>query len=613
MSTIEALHLEKVAVEDPVLHLEAKKHYSLFLGASNNTFTSQISTSYSDSSIQISAPPPNQQIVIDSRLFIGIPYQITITGSTTDGLPLLDYGVSDGFRAYPVEQIINTCQVTFNNNTITLNVSDVFPALHWCESNKEQLENDVFSMSPTYMDQFQNYEDGIGTLRNPLLAYDGVDGHQIKRGSQVVNITQTPDTPVSGVTPWTSIVTGFLIGAIPMSPFNMGLKQVPGFYGLQTFNFNFTMGDLTRAFCTAKLARRTISTALATIKPTQALPNINGIPTAAPVLFFRYLTPRINQMIPDVQVYPYYNIDRYPTDLSTPIAAGATYSNFASSNINLQQIPRRIILFVRANNNSRQTVTGMSVADAFLQIYNVSVNWNNRNNQLTSCTLIDLYQIAKKNGVNMTFEQWSGISQMSGASPANLGLGAGLFGSVGSILPLEFGDDIPLEPGEAPGVLGTYQLQVTISVRNVNPSKSISATFYIAVVSEGVMMLYNNQCETRLGIVRKEEVLDAHDWPKVHYHDIKDSYGGDLFGKIKNFWNSAKPWVQPLWNAAKDYASMAGMGLPSGDSSEEEVDFGNVDWGDIDLPNPVVQNKRKASGGEILRPSELKKRKMTNY
>ena len=234
-------------------------------------------------------------------------------------------------------------------------------------------------------------------------------------------------------------------------------------------------------------------------------------------------------------IYPYFSVQRYPTDPGTVFAAAGGAGTMSTQNIQLQSIPRRIFIFARKKNADILYTD----PDAYMSITGVSVNWNNHSGLLSSASQQDLYQMCVKNGVNLSWEEWSGGPSASLVGGSNLE-----FGLVGSVLCIEMGTDISLDPTEAPGQLGTYQLQIDVSVKNVNQTDTITPSLYILVISEGSFSILNNTALPQIGIISKKDVVDSKRAPKMDYNMMRDGYGG-------SFWSGFHDLARKFHHAVK--------------------------------------------------------------
>jgi len=582
--------LRAVRVLDPVVDINENRVYCLLQGGAEVTWKPNVSTSFSQSSAQWSAPPPSPAIIIDRKVYMAVPVTINFAGNNPIVGPLLQSGV-DAFRAYPLQSIMNTLSVTINNTTVTQNISDTNPYLlryhnPVCERNTEH------SLSPSMMDQSQNYVDLMGGVRNPLAGYaDSASGADECRGAFPLVSLNNPSQPIGAQT---ASLQAILTEPLMISPmcFENGMEQ--GFVGVQTFTVNATWNS--------NLARIWSHMVL----PVGQNPVTNFTVTVTlgqPTLYFKYITPKQLMGIPRVCTYPYFVVDRYPTNVGS-VASGAL-SQVSSSNIQLNSIPRKLYIFARKQNNDLTFLD----TDTFLGITQVSVNWNNRSGLLSAASQQDLYNISRKNGVNMSWQQWSG-----GPFPT-MYASSQLYGSIGSMLCLEFGTDIGLSDTECPGELGTFQLQVNVTLKNINPSQAITPTLYMVVVSEGIFTIEENRSIAQIGIMSKEDVLNAQQMRQVDYNMIWRIQGGSFLSSLKSFGQnllsglkSGHDFVKknkllsrglagiphPYAQIAAPIASLAGYGKHGGVLYQDEHDY--------------CEGAGRNKGGKMMSRKALKKR-----
>jgi hypothetical protein len=225
--------------------------------------------------------------------------------------------------------------------------------------------------------------------------------------------------------------------------------------------------------------------------------------------------------------YPYFRIDRYVNDYTN---IGPGISNiYYSNNIQLNSIPRRMYIFMRERNSD--LYSNPNRTDTFLSIQNLSIQFNNRSGLLSTASQQQLYQMCVKNHCNMSWEQWTGGPVYSGDSNF-----VNRFGTVGSVMCVEFGTDIPNQsPIEAPGKSGAYQLLVQINATNVS-GRSINASFYIVPVYEGTFTVPSiGQGMSQIGVLSSQNILEASENGYVSYNDAEKVNGGDFFSGLKDF------------------------------------------------------------------------------
>jgi hypothetical protein len=285
-----------------------------------------------------------------------------------------------------------------------------------------------------------------------------------------------------------------------LSPFLHAAGLEDGFYGVQTLDFNFSLGDLSRLWSHA-------STGLTfTAAPTVSF-------YSAPQLLFNYITPQDIPPMPSASIYSYKVIDRFPTNYGN-INAGAS-TTISSTNIQLNSIPEVVWIFARGTNSSRSYLT----SDAFLKINSISLNFQNQSGLLSSASAQDLYRMSCDNGLEMSWPQYSKFT--------------------GSVLCLRFGKDIGLDPLTAPGCTGTFQFQCNVNVTNVSGA-TINTDLYIVPMSAGSFTIEQNRSIAQIGILSKRDVLDAQSSQLVEYNSISQhAWGGGIFDSIKSFFKSA--------------------------------------------------------------------------
>jgi hypothetical protein len=100
---------------------------------------------------------------------------------------------------------------------------------------------------------------------------------------------------------------------------------------------------------------------------------------------------------------------------------------------------------------------------SFLQITNISINFNSQSGLLASATPYDLYQISVRNGSQQSYYEWGGaVSNNTGTTNGNVSTIA----TTGSLLVLNPALDFSLPSFLSGGSLGQFSFQFNITVRN---------------------------------------------------------------------------------------------------------------------------------------------------
>lgn len=155
--------------------------------------------------------------------------------------------------------------------------------------------------------------------------------------------------------------------------------------------------------------------------------------------------------------------------------------------------------------------------------------------------------MSKKNHCNMSFIEWSG-------GPVNSSVAAfagAKYGTVGSVICIEFATDIGLTSLLAPGILSQCMLQINGTATNV-ASSTITPTLYIVPVFEGTFTVQGpGQCTQQLGVISPQDVLDAQENPAINYKDIEDVKGGDFWSGLRDFGAKLLPYLEMANNLLK--------------------------------------------------------------
>jgi hypothetical protein len=493
--------------------------------------------SQSTSSHTYNIQVPSEQTIIDRRLIwkSTVTIQLNITGVA--GQFPINYGVSDALSAFPLHQLSSVMTATINNNSVSLNVRDVLPAiLRFNDIRELQRYN---GMTPVQYDLVGDYASAVGANLNSLGAWGNAgDNDLLPRGSFVLDAVGTTFTQatnlVSGVVPISTgvaqtVYVQFTVAEpLLISPFIFAQPQSnnQGFYGIQNMNFVVNIGDASRVWRSAN--SWITSASVASFANSQ--------------LIFNFLTPHPSDLMPSRNVVGYYELPHFITSNQPSIPAGGTASSAVSlttSSIQLNQVPDKLIIMVRKPMSSQS----WNDPDACLCIKGLSIQFNNQAGILASATQNDLYRYSAENGSNQSWLEFSGRANV--ASPAT-GVGRVLATS-GSFLMLEFGKDIQLsEDFYSSGSIGNFNLQINLQVYN-QTANAITPEIVLVLMNSGLFVCERGTSSTYTAILTKQDVLDASSQEPMYKSDAKRLVGG-------GFLDSLKSLVQKLLPVGAHYA-----------------------------------------------------------
>jgi hypothetical protein len=480
---------------DPRLDIkEQPRRYVVQTGAQINSFQTFFQGTPSNSSISISCNPPSAGIVVSRKVLKRAIFDITVTGTNESKGPLL---VSNCHapRFMPINAVTTSESMTINNVTISETQQlQTYPYLMRYHNNFNDKLDTIY---PSYMDAAQTYKEGLDTFKNPLADYLNSSCNDT-RGSYVgYEVLDNKDGGTSATIRLT------VIEPILMSPFVHGAEsdRAEGLIGVQNMAYNCTFSNLSRVVSLDKFQGGDDGSII----------NITGVSTNLSEfsLLFNYLTPDpLTSPLPMMSVYTQYNLTTYSTRFNAVVAPGAFY-NMVLNSVQVSSIPKRIYIFAKktqSDETSFTTDTSMAI-DCMSGSNPMQLTWNN-NQFLASSTGIDLYNISKNNGNDSSIAEFSK--------------------HVGSVICLEFGKDIGLAPDQASGVIGNYQLGLSVNMRNTS-SDSITPTLFVVCVSEGALSIVNGSCTSMFGIISRDDVLNS-PVDNTIQHVRRNIYGGSWKG-----------------------------------------------------------------------------------
>lgn len=548
---INPLHTVLIRTPETDIHSNSMRTFGILRGGAQTSYKPYTTNSISTSSIQFTTPPPSPMVIVDKKQYIQLPIRLIFNCANPNTFNLHRNGYSAP-RAFIISNILNTLQVNINNTGVSINMSDVIQALLRYNTN-EVLQGHDWSLTPSYLDQSQEYSQLIGSIRSPLANYgDSTEAFSPRGGYPYTIVFNSPSQLVIDI-----LVTE----PIFLSPFYFGCGNHAGFSGIQTMDWNlsFVSNVPNKSWCFSNSGADApgliTSTAWAfnNFSAIYAAPFSYGL--AVPQLLFRYTTANELHAIPKSLTYPYYIVDRYPYDFGATIAAGAS-STLVSNNIQLKSIPGKIYVFAR-NSNSIM-LNDPYHTDTFMAIDGIRINWNNYSGLLSNATKADLYRMSQKNGCSLSWQQWSGLGMyISGSNTTHMA-------GPGSVLCINMGDDIGLSDTEAPGLLGTYQLQLEVDVTNCNTINLVTPTLYIVTISDGTFTIENNRSISQIGVISKMDILNArqNESPYIDYDQAHSTYTGGAHGnfysgKLEQLWKFIKPPLAKLYRLGKKIAPYA--------------------------------------------------------
>lgn len=565
-----------VLVKDDRLNCKSSVKYAVEKGGANITASDVAANSATNTSHVYNVIVPSENIIVDRRvewgatikfrlIFNNLPDGSGAKGDVNQPYDLVQYGVHSSLSAYPLHSCSTTVSATINNNTVTANIDDILQTLiRFLDRSHIHKYNGI---TPTMPDNYLNYADAVNQNNNPLGSYGNSEkandyhgrGSYVLLGIQPASYGSSFYTVYTGTgganNPYALYVTMKTTEPLMLSPFTFSHDRVnsQGIFGIQNMSFRMNINP------NARIWRQ--NPALTTSHPDT--PRAIPVPTVqidefrdAKLTFF-YLTPHPEDLFPSKNVVSFLDMPRYITQGTDNIPANTVSNPFTLQSVQLNMVPDKLVVLVRRKNLT------VGDSDSFLPITNIQINWNNSSGILATAPQEKLWLMSVESGINQSWLEWSG--KASAYSP-------GVDGGVaidqkpyvplaGGILALDFAKHIQInESYFAPGSLGVFSLQIRITCFNQDLDNTVLANNYEAVVipvNSGVFVCDRGTSSQYIGILTKQDVIDASTKESYYRSDVDRLVGSGMMDNLKSSVGSA------MLNAS----GMSGGGMSGGENN----------------------------------------------
>ena len=557
------------------LAVENKKVY---LEPTHAHFTKKIVTSSSGTtnfgSLTFVAPAPSRTTFTDRRVrFTGTikaEFTGTVAGSDTQLLNI----DRDAPRAYPLQSILQTVTINIDNQSYTFLPSKlIHPLSHYFKRT-----NDAYDA--TYLDKYAYYEDGKGKINNPLSGYGNSSDHNQPRGGTNWRIVANTGT--------TATVLLYINEMLFIPPFTNHFDQQLGMtnYSNMDFNFLFTTGTDSGGRFWSHCVNGAPG-ATSTITETK----LSWVGTQ-PTLMVDYYN-NAADYIPKTLTYKTDLFSFQTTQVSEIAYIAPNDTGFVASSVltaNTYQfsvIPNKLYIFVQKYDATKT----MTDTDTYLPITGISLTFGNVTGILSSADSHTLYMMSRKNGLIDSYPEWVGaVAKPVGGAPAS----PFMTPTVGSVLCLEMGSDIPLSYGYYPGQPGSFNFQISeLSVQN----NRFDGTTGQNLNGYYIYCIYQVDSYTHMGdaIIRESGLSSIPtEEEKLHpiaYNSIKNYYGAGLSDKF----NQILPYLKKANQWLKDYKIISTLASTVNNPIAHTVADVADKWG-------------YGHGGRMITAREMKKR-----
>jgi len=285
------------------------------------------------------------------------------------------------------------------------------------------------------------------------------------------------------------------------------------------------------------------------------------------VVNVQFLTPSLDVPLPPKSVVPYMEFPRYLTTSSTTIQKNVPFQ-IQSQTITLPQIPDLLIIYVKGllpqGNGSTNGINDPNFGDFYLPLASrsygnvanpLTVNFDNFSGLLSSHTAEQLYAMSVKNGLEQDWLSWTGSaysgqqsynptaagspasssiqkgwggfgSQLAGSNPPSADTGAQRVPLTGSILVLKPSQDITLQTGQSPSLVGNFTLQFNLTVFNNTGIDGVTPQLFVVTANSGFFESIRGSSRIIKGVLSEQDIIGAPLAPTATTQELHRFVGG---------------------------------------------------------------------------------------
>jgi len=562
--------IEKLKLFDGRI-VQERPRFSVDVGALSltNAPFKAISATSSQATFNIQVPSLNVFVSRDIDWTMGVNMSMDVALSAVPpiaeaGNPVVIFGKDCALCAYPLQSLCSTLTATINDTTTTINTSDV---LQEVVRLIDMPSNRLSKTTPNMLDNYGFYNDAVGAINNPIGSYyDATTPDNVPNGAfWNIQFTDAAGNPLTTATPsyndGTNVVN--VVNGVPvltddgggvncfqnyrvffrytateklvLSPFifNNDCGNEVGLFGVQNIQFVVNFQQPTRII-------RNASTASA---PGRLISNVNFNQSQTFVdarMDVQFLTPSLDIALPPKSVVSFLEYPRYISTGFGVVPANST-APLQSQTITLPQIPDMLVIYVKPQNyGSLAGLNSQQVADLYLPITKISVNFDNYSGLLSSHQAYQLYQMSVSNGLRMDWNEWNGEGKVVNTTTGALSTAtANNVALTGGFLVLKMGKDITLQAGQSPSVVGNYTLQFNCDVKNPT-DKDITPNLFVMAVNSGFFETVSGSSRILKGVLTEQDVISAPPAPLGARSDLERLVGGGFLSKLGSALNQAK-------------------------------------------------------------------------
>ena len=515
--------------------------------------------SSSNSSINFNIPIGSQSLIIDRKVTVqtDVYWQLTIGPGVANGQDALTLG-KDSLQAFPLNSIFLTSNSQINTSNTSVQSQQIAPLIQrmtdqltlaksnpGCPNNIDKYYQSLVDMAtggsnnamapyiagnnveylygrgsfPIVCDSIQHWANAdVGANYPNGACTDASLVSDNNNNMWVVKFHTTLIEPIFGLAPWLS----------EDSHLNSA-----GLYGVANCQFSFTIDQTLKRFWSTGTALPInayviqLGQSVTGVGAGSAMAN-QGLGFANAKINMTFLSPQPSDAInlPLKNCVPYQNYNQLITAVGN-VGVNAS-SNKLTNTLTLSVVPDLIMVCVR----KPMGLCTIKDANAFFTINKVVVQFSNKSGILSTLESFDLFQLSKRYGLQeMSYIEWQGSVPTAYAVSVGGNCMTPMYttGSVLCFSPVALGLPDYITAGSA----GQYTLTIDVTYKN---TCAVAQDGEIAVtcVESGVFICQEGQSSIQIGVMTKDDVLDAKDSKEIIPQDnFEAQSGGSMTARIR--------------------------------------------------------------------------------
>lgn len=550
-------------VLDSRLRVSDKINWAIEKGAMNSNWQTYPAQSATTSNLIWNIQTPSLSSLVDRRLIMRNQFVLKLSGTPANGQLLIDYGKGDSLAAFPVHRALTTMSCVLNNNAFQINQADVCAMLMRFIDTRDAVK--VNSQTPFGQDMYWGQmSQGVNTISSSQTSLNNANHDNTYLPNGAYRLLGASNASAAAVQEgiFDAVPVGAAVPAVlnywvlcesfePLmcSPFQFNSRASDcAMYGIQTMNFNFTVGQVNRSW------RHSVDTSVAPDFTLTA--TLEGFKKSE--LQINYLTGHASLNLPPQNVLYYNDISRYQTPITENILAATRANNHLtptkgwtvqSNTLTLNTIADKYILAVR----KRLSLQTPNEPDRYFPISKVRVTFDNRSGLLSTVQKDELFYISNKNGANFSYLEAYGCANSHVALNAYPGYDVATCGSFFVFSPVY--DMCLNEEYYSASSLAQIQVQFEVEFENwYEEAFNNQLELVFVTMDSGVMINQLSGSTSKfLGILNKNDVLAASEKGEVYYEDdVERLVGGrSILDRAKGVMGSVLNKISPVLKSGR--------------------------------------------------------------